>query len=70
MLHIASPTGAEHVRVFEKTLIGGFSCVNTRLAFDIQIFTSDKKNEKVLFDLDINRKKQTKRVVKSFQKSL
>ena len=31
---IALPTAAEHVRVFEKTLIGGFSCVNTRLAFD------------------------------------
>ena len=31
---IALPTAPEHVRVFEKTLIGGFSCVNTRLAFD------------------------------------
>ena len=31
---VALPTDAEHVRVFEKTLIGGFSCVNTRLAFD------------------------------------
>ena len=28
---IVLPTKAEHVRVFEKTLIGGFSCVNTRL---------------------------------------
>ena len=25
---------AETVDLFEKTLIGGFSCVNTRLAFD------------------------------------
>ena len=31
---IAPPTDAEHVRVFEKTLIRGCSCVNTRLAFD------------------------------------
>ena len=32
---MALPTDAEHVRVFfEKTLIDGFSCVNTRLAFD------------------------------------
>ena len=31
---IALPTDAEHVRAFKKTLIGGFSCVNTRLAFD------------------------------------
>ena len=33
----ALPTDAEHVRVFEKTLIGGFSCINTRLAFDTDI---------------------------------
>ena len=33
----ALPTEAEHVRIFEKTLIGGFSCVNTKLAFDTQI---------------------------------
>ena len=51
---IALPTDAEHVIVFEKTLIGGFSCVNTRLAFDTQILISDKKIEKVLFDLNIN----------------
>lgn len=39
---IALPTDAEQVRVFEKTLIGGFSCVNTRLAFDTQILLPDK----------------------------
>ena len=54
------PTDAEHVRFFEKTLTGGFSCLNTRLAFDTQILISDKKNEKVLFDLKIDGKKQTK----------
>ena len=59
---IALPTDAGHVRVFEKTLIGGFSCVNTRLAFDIQILLGDIKNEKVLFDLGIGGKKQTKRI--------
>ena len=31
---IALPTDTEHVRLFEKTLIGGFSCVNPRPAFD------------------------------------
>ena len=36
-----------NVRVFEKTLIGGFSCVNTKLAFDTQILLNDKQNEKV-----------------------
>ena len=44
----------------KKILIGGFSCVNTRLAFDTQILLSDNKNEKVLFDLNIDGKKQTK----------
>ena len=58
--NIALPTDAEHVRLFEKTLTGGFSCLNTRLAFDTQILISDKKNEKVLFDLKIDGKKQTK----------
>ena len=33
-------------RLFEKTLIGGFSCVNTRLAFDTEILMNDKKNRK------------------------
>ena len=59
---IALPTDAEHVRVFEKTLIGGFSCVNTRVAFDTQILLSNKENEKAIFDLEINGKKQIKRV--------
>ena len=31
---IALPTDAEQVKFFERTLIGGFSCVNTHLAFD------------------------------------
>ena len=57
---IAFPTDAEHIRVFEKTLIGGFTCVNIRLVFDTQILLDKNKNEKVLFDLQIDRKKQTK----------
>ena len=35
---IALQTDAEIVRVFEKTLIGGYSCVNTRMAFDTYLF--------------------------------
>ena len=46
---IAMPTDAEIIRVSEKTLIGGYSCVNTRMAFDTEIFLKDSKNEKVLF---------------------
>ena len=59
---IALPTEAEHVRMFEKTLIGGFSCVNTRLAFDTRILLSNNENEKAIFDLEINGEKQTKRI--------
>ena len=43
------PTDAKIIRVFEKTLIGGYSCVNTRMAFYTKIFLKDSKNEKVLF---------------------
>ena len=52
---IALPTDAEHVRVSEKILIGGFSCVNTRLAFDTQILLSENKNEKVLYEFQQRR---------------
>ena len=58
---IALPTDAEHIRVFKKTLIGGFSCVNTRLAFDTQIPLDDKSNQKVLFNLEIDGKKTNKK---------
>ena len=56
------PTDAEFVRVFEKTLIGGFSCVITRLAFDTTILLNDSEKEKLLAELNIDRKKQLKRV--------
>ena len=47
---------------FWKKLIEGFSYVNTRLNFDTQLLPNDKRNEKVLFNLEIDRKKQTKRI--------
>ena len=34
---LALPTKHEHVEIFERTVIVGFSSVNTRLAFDSQI---------------------------------
>ena len=46
---IALPTDAEIIRVFEKTLIGGYSCVDTRMAFDTDILLQDPKTEKVFF---------------------
>ena len=44
---IALPTSNEIVDVFEKTLTGGFSCVNNRLAFDTEILllNSTEKTE-------------------------
>ena len=43
---IALPTQAEIVDLFEKTLIGRFSCVNTRLGLDSKILLlKDSKNE-------------------------
>ena len=59
---IAHPNEAEHVRVFEKTLIGGFNCVNTSLAFDTEVLLNDKKTEKAVFDLQIDGKKHVKRI--------
>ena len=47
--NIVMPTNAEQIRVFEKTLIGGYSCVNTMMAFDTEIFLKYKVNEKVIF---------------------
>ena len=54
---IALPTDGEHFRVFKRKLIGGFGCVNTRLAFDTETLIDNNKNEKVLFDLHIDGKK-------------
>ena len=39
---MALPTDTEQVKLFERTLIGGFSRVNTRLAFDSQILLPKK----------------------------
>ena len=47
--NIVLPLDAKIVRIFEKTLIGGYSCINTRLAFDTEIFLKDVENERVLF---------------------
>ena len=47
--NIVMLTDAEKIRVNEKTLIGGYSCVNTRMTFNTQIFLKDSNNEKVIF---------------------
>ena len=75
---LALPTKYEHVEIFEQTVIGGFSSVNTRLAFDSQILLRnlhehvDLKNNpvnkdfnyKVVYNLKLeNEKAQKKRVI-------
>ena len=49
---IALPTDAEFVRLFEKTLIGSFGCVNARFAFDTDVLLKDPKSEKVLIEIE------------------
>ena len=75
---LALLTKLEHVEIFEQTVTGGFSSVNTRLAFDTQILLPTLKNcfnlennpinkdfnYKVVYNLKINGKKaQKKRVI-------
>ena len=47
--NIVLPTNAKNIRIFEKALIGWYSCVNTRMAFDNELFLKDKKSERVVF---------------------
>ena len=60
---IALPTRAEIVNLFEQTLIGGFSCVNTRLGFDSKLLlpkNSDgepKENLKIIYNRQHQKKK-------------
>ena len=42
---IALPTDAEIINVFEKTVMGGYSCVNTRVGFDTDLFLNNTKKE-------------------------
>ena len=52
------PLDAETVRVFEKKVLGGYSCINTRMGFDRNLFLNDTKNEKVLFKTTDNELKR------------
>ena len=70
---IALPTCAEHVELFEKTLIGSFSSINTRLAFDTNVLlpnnvSGKRKDLKVIYKLNINGEKQKKRSVSKILK--
>ena len=77
---IALPTKYEHVEIFEQTVIGGFSSVNTRLAFDSHILLPnlnehvDLKNNpmnkdfnyKVVYNLKIEIEKAQKELLLKF----
>ena len=65
---IALPTDTKYVRAFEKTLICGFSCVNTRLAFNTNVLLNNTDKEKVLVELDFDGKKQIKRFLSKILK--
>ena len=70
---ITLPAKIEHVEIFEQTVIGGFSCVNNRLAFDTQIllpnFLDSEMNVKKDFKykiacyLKIDNEKSKKRII-------
>ena len=67
---IALPTNSDHAIFFEETLIGGFSRINTRLAFDTSILFPNKddsdeqrKDLKIVYDLAIDNEQKRKRVV-------
>ena len=47
---IALPTSNEFINLFEQTLTGGFSCVNTRLAFDTEILLPNATASKMLMN--------------------
>ena len=47
---ISFPTNSEVVELFEKTLIGGMSSVNTRLAFDSSLLVGEKE-QKLIYNI-------------------
>ena len=63
------PINSGIVKLFEKTLTGGFSCANTRLAFDSQILLpNEKTNLKLTCTLKINGEKKKIELLQKFQR--
>ena len=70
---ITLPTKYKHVEIFEQTVIGGFSCVNNRLAFDTQILLPNFLDSemivkidfkyKIAYNLKIDNQKSKKRII-------
>ena len=61
---ISFPTKMEHYEIFEKTVTGGFSCVNTRLAFDTSIFTKKNEDQKVIYNINGEEKRVISKIIK------
>ena len=53
---ITLPTKYKHVEIFEQTVIGGFSCVNNRLAFDTQILLPNFLDSEMIVKIDFKYK--------------
>ena len=72
---LALPAKYEQVEILEETVIGGYSCVNTRLAFDPQILLPNLNNPiltnpmnkdcnyKVVYNLKFDKENVKKRVI-------
>ena len=67
---ISFPTNVEHHEIFEKTITGGFSCVNTRLAFDSSIYLPKKSNGetdldwRIVYDINGEEKRVISKILK------
>ena len=67
---ISFPTNVEHLEIFEKTITGGFSCVNTRLAFDTTILLPKKSdgsrdlNFKCIYNINDEKKRVISKILK------
>ena len=67
---VTFPTNVEHLEIFEKTVTGGFSCVNTRLAFDTSILCRKKadgtrdENWKVIYNINGRNKRVISKILK------
>ena len=67
---ISFPTNVEHLEIFEKTITGGFSCVNTKLAFDTTILLPKKLNGsrdlnfKCIYNINDEKKRVISKILK------
>ena len=57
-------TDSEQLKLFERILIGGFSCVNTRLVFDCQILMPKTERDNLTIIYDIKTINNNKNILK------